>query len=280
MTHAMLKGSNIPLEAAAVRAVLRWTPGPDVPDIDASALLIGLEGRVRSDEDFVFYNQPRHPSGLVRHLAKQRVAEGLTDAVEADLGALDPSVDRVVLAASSDGGAFGLVRDLCVLLYDAGPAAGDAEPIATFAVHPETGEESALICGELYRRGEAWKFRALGQGYETGLMGLATEFGVSVDESDTADPAGSAADWPAPVQEPQQPQQPPAEPEYQPEPQQPPATQQSQQPHATQPPTSPGPSYPPPPRVPPQPAYGYSQQPVPAPAFTLPPQGPQFQRHR
>ncbi|KOG90505.1 TetR family transcriptional regulator, partial [Streptomyces varsoviensis] len=64
MTHAMLKGSNIPLEARAVRTVLRWTPGPGVPDVDASALLIGDEGRVRSDEDFVFYNQPRHPSGL------------------------------------------------------------------------------------------------------------------------------------------------------------------------------------------------------------------------
>lgn len=61
MTHAMLKGSNVPLEATTVRAVLRWTPGPGVPDVDASALLLGPDGRVRSDEDFVFYNQPRHP---------------------------------------------------------------------------------------------------------------------------------------------------------------------------------------------------------------------------
>ena len=63
MTHAMLKGSNVPLDATAVRAVLRWTPGAGVPDVDASALLLGPEGSVRSDEDFVFYNQPRHPSG-------------------------------------------------------------------------------------------------------------------------------------------------------------------------------------------------------------------------
>ncbi|GAA2432547.1 hypothetical protein GCM10010273_05820 [Streptomyces lavendulocolor] len=56
MTHAMLKGSNVPLDAAAVRAVLCWTPGPGVPDVDASALLLGTDGRVRSDEDFVFYN--------------------------------------------------------------------------------------------------------------------------------------------------------------------------------------------------------------------------------
>lgn len=72
MTHAMLKGSNVPLDTAAVRAVLRWTPGSGVPDVDASALLLGPSGRVRSDEDFVFYNQPRHPSGLVRRLPKKR----------------------------------------------------------------------------------------------------------------------------------------------------------------------------------------------------------------
>ncbi|PRH76395.1 TetR family transcriptional regulator, partial [Streptomyces solincola] len=124
MTHAMPKGSNVPLDAAAVRAVLCWTPGPGVPDVDASALLLGRGGRVRSDEDFVFYNQPRHPSGLVRRLSKKRVAEGLTDTVEADLAALDTSVEQVVLAASSDGDTFARVRDLRILLYDAGPGAG------------------------------------------------------------------------------------------------------------------------------------------------------------
>lgn len=189
MTHAMLKGSNVPLDATAVRAVLRWTPGAGVPDVDASALLVGPEGCVRSDEDFVFYNQPRHPSGLVRHLPKTRLADKLTDTIEADLATLDPAVDRVVLAASSDGGAFAGVTDLQVLLYDA--AASDGEPIAVFDVAPETGDETALICGELYRRAETWKFRALGQGYETGLVGLATEFGIAVDENEAA--AGRSA---------------------------------------------------------------------------------------
>ncbi|WP_185893416.1 TerD family protein [Streptomyces sp. WAC08241] len=180
MTHAMLKGSNVPLDTAAVRAVLRWTPGPGVPDVDASALLLGPSGRVRSDEDFVFYNQPRHPSGLVRRLPKKRDAAGLTDTVEADLGGLDASVDRVVVAASSDGGTFRSVSDLRILLYDAtGP---EREPLALFEVTAETGEETAVICGELYRRGDAWKFRAVGQGYPTGLVGLATDFGISVDE--------------------------------------------------------------------------------------------------
>ncbi|MFF7729990.1 TerD family protein [Streptomyces sp. NPDC008001] len=282
MTHAMLKGSNIPLDARAVRAVLRWTPGPGVPDVDASALLVGENGRVRSDEDFVFYNQPRHPSGAVRHLPKKRLVEGLTDAIETDLGTLEPAVHRVVLAASADGGDFGRVRDLCVLLYDAAAVApGETgEPIALFEVQPETGSETAMICGELYRRGEGWKFRALGQGYASGLVGLATEFGISVDESE------EAAGGPAPTQNPVQPVQPAPEPGPTPQP---------------QPQPQPGYGYPPPPPVPPavpQPAYGYPQpaptgppapapaygypqyRPVPDPSFRLPPQGPQFLPNR
>ncbi|MEV5504913.1 TerD family protein [Streptomyces orinoci] len=191
MTHAMQKGSNIPLTARAVRAVLRWTPGPGIPDVDASALLLAEDGRVRSDEDFVFYNQPRHPSGLVRHLPKARLTEGLTDSLEVDLSALDGGVRRVVLAASADGGPFGLVKDLCVLLYDTARAGSGDEPVARFEVRPETGKETAMICGELYRRGEGWKFRALGQGYVSGLEGLATEFGISVEDSEQESDSGS-----------------------------------------------------------------------------------------
>ncbi|KWT59933.1 stress protein, partial [Streptomyces albus subsp. albus] len=196
MTHAMLKGSNVPLDTTAVRAVVRWTPGAGVPDVDASALLLAADGRVRSDADFVFYNQPRHPSGLVRHLPKTRLADGLADTIEADLSALEASVDRVMLTASADGGSFAHVRDLRVLLYDA--SSGEDEPIAVFDVVPETGKETALICGELYRRGDRWKFRALGQGYEQGLNGLATEFGISVEEDDdTAADTGTAASAPS-----------------------------------------------------------------------------------
>lgn len=298
MTHAMLKGSNVPLDTAAVRAVLRWTPGPGVPDVDASALLLGADGRVRSDEDFVFYNQPRHPSGLVRRLPKKRVAEGLTDTVEADLGGLDPSVDQVVIAASSDGDTFRSVADLRILLYDAGAA--DGEPLAVFDVTAETGEETAIICGELYRRGEGWKFRAVGQGYPTGLVGLATDFGISVDEgtddaTDTGtDANGAAAAAPDPgldatvVQPPvaapvpPQPTTPPAPvPGYgYPQPTTP-AQPSYGYPQASSP-AQPAYGYPQP--VPPaQPAYGYPQPaaaaaPAPDPNFRLPPMGPQFVR--
>ncbi|MGP3989900.1 TerD family protein [Streptomyces sp. 3N207] len=202
MTHAMTKGSNIQLESTAVRAVLCWAPGAGVPDVDASALLLGPDGKVRSDDDFIFYNQPRHPSGLVRHLAKKREPEGLRDTVEADLGALDASVDRVLLAASADGGTFSAVRELRLLLHDADNPDGatgsghGGQLLARFDIEPETGAETAMVCGELYRRGDGWKFRALGQGYDTGLVGLATEFGITVDEgeADDADAGKTEAD--------------------------------------------------------------------------------------
>ncbi|MFH8785293.1 TerD family protein [Streptomyces roseoverticillatus] len=303
MTHAMLKGSNIPLDARAVRAVLRWTPGPGVPDVDASALLVGENGRVRSDEDFVFYNQPRHPSGAVRHLPKKRLVEGLTDAIETDLGTLEPSVHRVVLAASADGGDFGRVRDLCVLLYDAVavPAGQSGEPLALFEVQPETGSETAMICGELYRRGEGWKFRALGQGYASGLVGLATEFGISVDESEETGGAGGAGEAPiqaaapAPAQAPEEAPAAAATGAQVPGPAPEPAPQPQPQPGYGYPPPPPAPPTVPPATPQPQPAYGYPHQPAPTgapaygypqyrpapdPSFRLPPQGPQFLPNR
>ncbi|MGW5000952.1 TerD family protein [Streptomyces hydrogenans] len=295
MTHAMLKGSNVPLDTAAVRAVLRWTPGPGVPDVDASALVLGPDGRVRSDEDFVFYNQPRHPSGLVRRLPKKRVPEGLTDTVEADLGALDPSMDRVVLAASSDGGTFRAVTDLTIFLYDA-TAAPDREPLASFAVTAETGEETAVICGELYRRGDGWKFRAVGQGYPTGLVGLATDFGISVDEAPEG-AAGTAEGTPGDS---------PADPSLAETALIDASAAEAGTGSAAHPDFdatvvhTPVPTAPPVPPVPPrpdrEPAYGYPQEPVPGPAygypqpvhaghgaeqvpeFRMPPMGPQFQR--
>ncbi|WP_440582114.1 TerD family protein, partial [Streptomyces flavofungini] len=229
MTHAMLKGSNVPLEASAVRAVLRWAPGQGVPDVDASALLLGGDGRVRSDEDFVFYNQPRHPGGTVWRLGKKRVAEGLTDTIQTDLAGMDPAVSRVLLAASAEGVAFGHVPALRILLYDAMVTGG--EPLAYFDITPQTGEETALICGELYRRGEGWKFRALGEGYSNGLEGLASDFGISVDDTESAPPEpmpavpGPSTSFPLPPARPM-PQPSPAQPQpsaAQPAPQSPPS---------------------------------------------------------
>lgn len=172
----MLKGTNVPVTAQAVRVELGWRPGPGVPDVDASALLLA-SGKVRSDADFVFYNQPGHASGAVRHEGKKQAGDLVTDTLWVDLARVEPGIERVVLAASADGGSFGRVPGLYIRLLDAQSGA----EVARFDSQDATAE-TAFLLGELYRRQGAWKFRAVGQGYDSGLEGLATDFGISVDE--------------------------------------------------------------------------------------------------
>ncbi|MCZ4101458.1 TerD family protein [Streptomyces sp. H39-C1] len=185
----MRKGTNVPVSVPAVRVELGWRTGPGVPDVDASALLL-VGGKVRSDADFVFYNQPAHASGAVRHEGKRTAGDAVTDTLSVDLSGVEPAIETIVLAASSDGGTFGRVPGLHIRLSD--PANG-AE-LARFD-STDASVETAFVLGELYRRQGAWKFRAVGQGYDSGLGGLATDFGISVDEP--AAPAPVTA--PAPV---------------------------------------------------------------------------------
>lgn len=189
----MLKGANVPVSARRVRVELGWRSGNGVPDVDASALLL-VSGKVRSDADFVFYNQPTHVSGAVRHEGKSS-AEGpdglVTDVLAVDLEAVEPEVERIVVAASADGGDFGRVPGLFVRVLDADGGVELARYDSTDAT-----VETAFVLGDLYRRDGGWKFRALGQGYDSGLAGLATDYGISVEEPDTVEPAVEA---PAPA---------------------------------------------------------------------------------
>jgi tellurite resistance protein TerA len=173
---SMVKGTNLPLSAPAVRCVLRWSGGSGVPDVDASALLLDERGKVRGDHDFIFYNQPGHPSGAVGHDGKRSASGGFADTIAVDLSGLEPGVDRVVIAASAEGGTFGQVPGLSLTVTDRAGA-----PLAEFAI-TDASTETAFVFGELYRRAGAWKFRAVGQGYDSGLRGLATDFGISVDD--------------------------------------------------------------------------------------------------
>lgn len=183
----MRKGTNVPLAAAGVRVETVWRSGPGVPDVDASALLL-TAGKVRSDADFVFYNQPAHASGAVRHEGKRPETGAVTDTLSVDLGGVEPGVETVVIAASADGGSFGRVPGLHVRVLDA----ANGTELARFDSE-DAGTETAFVLGELYRRQGAWKFRAVGQGYDTGLAGLAGDFGISVDEPAPAAPPAAPA---------------------------------------------------------------------------------------
>ncbi|MDI2129978.1 VWA domain-containing protein [Yinghuangia seranimata] len=186
----MSKGSNIPVPFTSLRAVVTWRTG-GAPDVDVSALLLDDGGKVRGEDDFVFYNQPSHPSGAVAHAGKQQGADGTaTDAIRVDLSRVPAGVERIVIGASADGGTFGQVPGLSLKLLD---EAGREH--AVFDITDAT-TETAYLFGELYLRNGAWKFRAVGQGYASGLAGLATDFGIAVEEEPP--PAAVPLNPPAP----------------------------------------------------------------------------------
>lgn len=183
--QTLSKGANISLlrrsqiEEGRLQAVVRWSDPDGVTDIDVSALLLGADGRVRSDDDFVFYNAPAGGDGSVRLLGKRADEDGGEDRVSVDLEALPEAIERVVIAASLDGGTgFGDVHDLGLVLLDS-----SGRPTVRFDV-TDAGRETAIVLGEFYLRGEEWKFRAVGQGWDSGLAGLATDFGITVETSE------------------------------------------------------------------------------------------------
>ncbi|MFF7353833.1 TerD family protein [Streptomyces filipinensis] len=237
----MSKGANTPVPTAALRVELGWRSAPGVPDADASALLLAT-GKVRSDTDFVFYNQPAHPSGAVRHEGKRTAGAGVTDILSVDLARVEGTIERIVLAASADGGTFGQVPGLYIEVTDT----VTGRTVARFD-SPGATVETAFVLGEFYRRQGAWKFRAVGQGYSSGLEGLATDFGITVDEPQHAAPRTAATPVmppPPPVTAPVMPLPPPVTAPVTPPP--PPATLP---PAPLAPPTAPPPPTPQPVRL-------------------------------
>ncbi|MFF4252119.1 TerD family protein [Streptomyces sp. NPDC001663] len=178
----MVKGSNVSLTSlseniGSVIVGLGWTSPSGEGDADVSVLLLDANGKVRSDTDFHFYNNPVAADGSVQLLGKTPTEDGNEDRISFDLTAVAADIDRIVVAASRyESARFGELDDLQVTLAD---AAG--EHLLRFAID-DAGAVSAIIFGELYRRGQEWKFRAVGQGYDTGLAGLATDFGVDIDD--------------------------------------------------------------------------------------------------
>lgn len=185
--HQMAKGSNVGLAslsdaADSVIVSLCWSSAAGDGDADVSVLLLDGNGKVRSDADFFFYNHPAAADGSVQLLGKNPTGSGSEDRISLDLTAVPQDVERVVVAASRDSGSpFGELDDLLVTVSDR-----VGETLLWFSI-ADASVETAFIFGELYRRGEEWKFRAIGQGYDSGLAGLATDFGIDVDdESDDA----------------------------------------------------------------------------------------------
>ncbi|MFW3475827.1 TerD family protein [Streptomyces microflavus] len=184
---AMTPGSNIPLSAVRV-AVDVAAP----VRLDVSGLLLTADGKVRSDDDFIFYNQPSGPGVTYR-----AGGGSAPDAIVVDTTAVPPGIEKIVVTASPDaaGQTFQGVEPTATVRN-----ADDGTALATFTP-PQLGGETALVVIEIYRRNGAWKARAVGQGYANGLAGIATDFGVSVEEpaAPAATPVPAAAAPVAPV---------------------------------------------------------------------------------
>ncbi|MFD5067216.1 TerD family protein [Streptomyces sp. NPDC058369] len=194
---AMTPGSNLPLTAVRV-AVDVAAP----VRLDVSGLLLTADGKVRSDDDFIFYNQPSGPGVTYRS-----GGGGAPDAVVVDTASVPAGIERIVVTASPDGAGqtFQGVEPTATVRN-----ADDGSVLASFTP-PRLGAETALVVMEVYRRGGAWKVRAVGQGYANGLAGIATDFGVTVDEAPAAPaPRATAPAPPAPVASPAAPATPPA----------------------------------------------------------------------
>ncbi|AMY18043.1 MULTISPECIES: TerD family protein [Nocardiaceae] len=191
MSVTLAKGGNVSLskEAPSLTAVsigLGWdvrTTSGGAYDLDASAIALDSSRRVLSDEFFVFYNNLRSPDGAIEHTGDNRTGEGDGDdeSIDVDLAALSPTVDSIVFPVSiHDAEAlrqnFGQVVNAFIRVVDK----SDGRELARFDLSEDASTETAMVFGELYRRNDEWKFRAIGQGYASGLAGIARDYGINV----------------------------------------------------------------------------------------------------
>jgi len=191
MSVSLTKGGNVSLSKEApgltnVVVGLGWdvrsTTGTDY-DLDASAILVNQSGRVISDQHFVFFNNLTSPDGTVEHTGDNLTGEGEGDdeVIKVNLAGMSPDVDKIVFPVSIyDADArrqsFGQVNNAYIRVVNE----ADNREITRFDLSEDASTETALVFGELYRRGGEWKFRAVGQGYASGLAGIARDYGVNV----------------------------------------------------------------------------------------------------
>ncbi|RSS82090.1 TerD family protein [Streptomyces sp. WAC06614] len=191
MGVSLSKGGNVSLTKAApnLTAVIvglgwdaRTTTGVDF-DLDASALLTNDQGKVGSDGNFVFFNNLRSPDGSVEHTGDNLTGEGEGDdeQIKVNLAGVPADVAKIVFPVSiyeaeARQQSFGQVRNAYIRVVNQ----ADNTELARYDLSEDASTETAMVFGELYRNGAEWKFRAIGQGYASGLRGIAQDFGVNV----------------------------------------------------------------------------------------------------
>ena len=189
MSVSLTKGGNVSLtkiapSLTAVSVGLGWdtrtTTGTDF-DLDASALVCGADGKVLSDGHFVFFNNLKSPDGSVEHTGDNLTGEGEGDdeVIKVDLSTAPADVQKIafpvsIYDAETRSQSFGQVVGAFIRVVD---QATNTE-LARYDLTEDASTETAMVFGELYRNGAEWKFRAIGQGYSSGLAGIARDYGV------------------------------------------------------------------------------------------------------
>lgn len=191
MAVSLTKGGNVSLskEAPGLTAIvvgLGWDPRAtdgQAFDLDGSVFLLSAGGKVRSDSDFIFYNNKQSSDGSVEHAGDNLTGQGTGDdeTVKVDLSRVPADVDKIAVCvtiheADSRGQNFGQVSKAYIRVMN---SAGGTE-IARYDLSEDASTDTAMIFGEVYRHGSDWKFRAVGQGFAGGLAPLARNFGVNV----------------------------------------------------------------------------------------------------
>ncbi len=191
MSVSLAKGGNVSLTkmAPALTAVtvglgwdVRTTTGAHF-DLDASALLCREDGKVVDDRHFVFFNNLKSPDGSVEHTGDNLTGQGEGDdeTVKVNLATVPAEVQKIVFPVSiydaqPRSQSFGQVVNAFIRVVDS----NTGTELARYDLSEDASTETAMIFGELYRHNGEWKFRAIGQGYASGLAGIARDYGVSV----------------------------------------------------------------------------------------------------
>jgi len=190
MALSLQKGGNLSLSKEApgltnIVVGLGWDPrstdGTQF-DLDASAFLLNASGKVRSDADFIFYNQLKSPDGSVEHTGDNRdgAGDGDDEAIKVDLSRVPADVDKIAFTvtihdAESRRQNFGQVSNSFIRIINE----ANSSEIVRYDLAEDASTETAMIFAELYRHNNEWKFRAVGQGYAGGLRALANGYGMN-----------------------------------------------------------------------------------------------------
>ena len=183
MAINLTKGQRIDVGLRKAGVGLGWNPNPQASshdyDLDASAFMVGENGKLGVAEHFVYYNNQQSPDGSVRSTGDNRTGEGEGDdeTIVVNLDAVDPQVAEIVFVvtiyeADIRKQNFGQVRNAFIRIYDS----ENRQEICRYELDEDFSTESAVEFGRLYRRAGAWKFEAIGRGHEGGLKDLVAKF--------------------------------------------------------------------------------------------------------